>query len=287
MLSLSLTSLGNTIALIGSTNYILQAVGGIEDAGRRVSSYELPGQDGGSVSSVFYGVRTVDLSGVVLGSDATTHQANRKALAAVCAVQRDLTGRPLPVTVAFTTLDGQSFSFTGHVKAFSNPLDRTNVSEFHIVLACPDPVIYGSSAITTGQFARPSGGGVVYPVTYPAIYAGSTGGSGSVSNTGNANVYPLITIRGVTTNPYIYFATLGVWFQLNYVTSNITDTIVIDMKNRTVVLNGTTNLLSAKVAGSSWFSLAPGANNFTFSTGTSSDTGTVEVSAAGAGYVGV
>jgi len=277
----------DTIELIDSASFVLEAVEGLDMPDYRVGAYENPGEDGGTVASAFYGSRTLTLSGTVAGTDSETYQANRQALAYACRVRKDGSGFPTPMTITFTTLDGDSYFLFGYVKSPRIETKYLTFGKFLITIIVPDPMIYLNSQLTSGQVTRPTGGGATWPITWPAIWGTGTGGSATIFNSGNADTWPILTLRGTHTNPYLYSAERGKNLKLNYTTTNVTDVIVIDMANKTIMLNGVTNLLSAKDVDSDWFSLRANSNNtILFSSSSSSDTGTLEVTAYPA-FVGV
>lgn len=114
-----------------------------------------------------------------------------------------------------------------------------------------------------------------------------SGGNATVYNYGNADTWPIITLTGVGSNPYVYSPSRGKNMKLNYSTTLPSDEIVIDMKNKTIILNGTTNLLSYKDVDSDWFSIEAGVDtNIQFNTSSSSDTMTMEVT-GNVAYVGI
>lgn len=278
----------DTLALRGTLApyFVLQSMDGLEAPAFRVSQYDNPGESGVTVGSEFYSGRSITLIGEIAAPDVTTYASLRAALATACRIRKDSNSFPQAVTLQFTTMDGVSYYVNGYVTSFKNPFGLPTYSAFMIVFLVTDPMIYLAASSTSGLVSRPVGGGVIFPVTFPAIFSGGTGGTTSLSNAGNADTYPIIYLRGPLTNPSISNLTSGVVFQLNYTTTNVTDVITIDMKKKTVMLNGTTSLLAYKASGSDWFSLASGNNNIAFSTGASGDTGTMEVTFNSA-YLGV
>lgn len=142
-----------------------------------------------------------------------------------------------------------------------------------VQFVCYDPMIYSGSAESVTNIGVPTGGGAEFPLIFPITFA-SSGSSGTATayNNGNIPSAPIMTITGVLTNPLIRNVTTGESFQLTH-TSGVGDTIVIDMKNRTVVKNGSTNLLGSVQASSDWWDLNPGANIVALTTGSTSDTG--------------
>ena len=83
----------------------------------------------------------------------------------------------------------------------------------------------------------------------------------------SANTYPIITITGPITNAIVGNSTQGNYITIQGSYAN-TDTLVVDLGQRLVTLNGSTarNLVAG---GSNWFYAQPGANQFYLSgTGT-------------------
>jgi phage-related protein len=135
----------------------------------------------------------------------------------------------------------------------------------------PDPKFYDNTQQTSSMVVSNALGRVynrVYPLTYAA---GSNATTTNVNNLGWATTYPIITLNGPITN-----ATLGSITQGNYITIQgtyaNTDSIVIDLAQRLVILNGVSarNLVAG---GSNWFSAQPGNNQF-YLTGTGTLAGT-------------
>ena len=123
---------------------------------------------------------------------------------------------------------------------------------------CPDPRFYdntqqSASLIGTNYLGR------LYNRIYPLTYGGGAAGT-TITNKGWANTYPIITITGPITN-----AIVGNSTQSNYITIQgtyaNTDTIIVDLGQRLVTLNGASarNLVAG---GSNWFYAQPGANQF-------------------------
>ncbi|MDQ0672934.1 hypothetical protein QFZ36_000495 [Pseudarthrobacter siccitolerans] len=278
----------DTLAILNATNYVLTDVDGLDAPPYRVTASENAGEDGGSVGAAFYGSRLVTLSGIVSATNAADYHQARRNLAYMCRIRKDSYGYPTMTPFSFTTLDGVAYTFSGQIKGFKVETKRPTYGKFFISIVCPDPAIYGA-AFTSGAVTRPSGGTVSFPLTFDTTFefGTGTGGSASIYNYGNADVWPIITLRGVGTSPYIYSASRGKNMKLNYTTTLSSDVIVIDMKNKTIVLNGTTNLLSYKDVDSDWFSVEAGVvTSVQFNTSASSDGMTMEVT-GNVAYVGI
>lgn len=134
---------------------------------------------------------------------------------------------------------------------------RSQVSMF-----CPDPRYYTATA-TTAVMTASTVLGRTYNRVYNLLYGGGSLTSAvTISNTGWATTYPTITITGPVTNPTIGNLTTQQYITVNLSMSN-TDTLVIDLYNKLVTLNGSTarNLLAGN---SQWFGAAPGNSSFYF-----------------------
>lgn len=264
----------------------LQQADGLEAPAYRMSQYDNPGESGGTVSSTLYGTRVVTLAGEINAPDVATYETLRQNLAYAARIQLDSNSFPVPTQVSFTTLDGNSYFVNGYVQTFKHPLGYPTSSKFQVTLVVPDPMVYGSQLQSSGQVTVPVGGGATFPWIFPVTFGSTTGGVATITNGGNAYSWPILYIRGAVTNPRVYSLQAGRAVQLSYTTTQATDVIAIDMKNKTIVLNGSTNLLSAKSTDSQWFSLAPGTNTIQFTSSSTSDTGTLEVTAFNA-FLGV
>jgi len=141
---------------------------------------------------------------------------------------------------------------------------------------CYDPTIYSATTNSNSGIAVPGGGGAVFPLVFPITFTTQNTGTVFVTNSGNVDASPLITLTGLLTNPIIANVTTGEYFQLT-TTTTVSDTIVIDMKNRTAVKNGTTSMLTSLVTGSEWWALGAGSSTIRINTGSTSDTGTMTI----------
>ncbi|SDP33031.1 Phage tail protein [Arthrobacter sp. ok909] len=281
----------DTLSLYTDSHFTLTSHAGLDAPPLRVSAYENAGEDGGTIGAAFYGSRLVTLTGTVRAQDgagtADYNQARRN-LAYMCRIRKDSSGFPTMTPFSFTTLDGVAYSFSGQIKTFQIDSVYPTWGKFIITIVCPDPNIYGA-AFTSGAVTRPSGGTVSFPLIFdPTFEFGTgTGGNASAYNYGNADAPLLITLRGVGSNPYIYSPLRGKNMKLNYTTTLSSDVIVIDMKNKTIVLNGSTSLLSYKDVDSDWFSAQAGVvSPIQFNTSSSSDGMTMEVT-GNVAYVGI
>lgn len=152
-------------------------------------------------------------------------------------------------------------------------LRRTGSSAIQCMMHAEDPRIYTStlrsvtmapgSTITVGRAYNKS-----YNYGYGTIIL--VPDSNTITNAGNREAPATITIAGPVTTPQIVNDTVGKTLQFN-ITLGVADTLVIDLLNHTVVLNGSTNRRGTLLA-PNWFLLQPGDNIMRYRTaiGTSS-----------------
>ena len=260
-------------------------VQGLDAPDYRIVNYPIPGQDNARVSAAYYDARTITLQGVINGATPTAHLANRSLLSQACAINRDAFGYPSLTKLSFQTLDGSSYFI--YVQPHKPVFDMTYPfwSKYQLTLLAPDPRLYGVNQATSGSVGTLVGGGFILPVILPIVSSAASGGSGTITNSGTTDTHPIITFTGPLTSPYLHNLTTGYAFQLDYTIPG-GSSVVVDMYNKTVVLNGSTNLISVVDNISTWFTIIPGTNSFTLTTSSSSDTGNVSISAYSA-YEGI
>lgn len=140
---------------------------------------------------------------------------------------------------------------------------------------CYDPVIYEATSNTTSGVTVPTGGGFEFPVVFPIDFGESTGtGLFSLINAGNLTTYPVFTLEGPLTNPVITNRTTGEFFGLTYSLLE-GQTVVIDMKARTVKRANGLNLAQFVQDGSTWFGLSVGVSQLRILTSSTANTGTL------------
>lgn len=260
-------------------------VQGLDATDYRIVNYPIPGQDYARVSSAFYDARTITWQGYIIGQDVVDYQQKRIALAQACGISRDQYGYPALTKLGFTTLDGNSYFLMVQPKKPVFAHTYLTWTKYQLTLLAPDARIYSSTQLTSGAITPLVSKGILVPTIVPVLGSGTTGGSATIFNPGTVDSHPLITFTGPLTNPYIQNATTGYSWQLDYTLLG-GDTIVVDMYNKTVVFNGSANFISRMDANSTWWTVVPGINGFTLSTGSTADTGSAIVNCNPA-FVGV
>jgi hypothetical protein len=143
-------------------------------------------------------------------------------------------------------------------------------------LHATDPRIYGPSAVSSVALPAFSGG-LTFPVTFNVTFgAASPYGSMQVTNSGNINCLPVITITGPVTTPTVTNATTGESLtfynplQGAGYTLNAGDTLTIDTDSHEVMFTASGSAVASSrrgwlVSGSQWFDLPPGLSFIDFS----------------------
>jgi hypothetical protein len=254
-------------------HFIITEVGGLGPADIRTSSFLFSGRSGGLVTDQFYGFRNITITGEIGANDMTLlqHKEDRQALLNALPI-----GATIPVYI--TDFYGDTYRIDASVTSAKVEYKRRGYrSDFLIQLTAGDPLFYSTeggdeqSAIVNRTLDN---GGYVTPYILPVVW--DQGGAPTiVSNTGNAVVYPTITIHDETHDPILTNQATGEQFAMS-INTNDGDELVIDMLNRTVKLNGS-DVIGNKVDGSVWFGLLVGDNAIRFDTDTPEDSGYAEV----------
>jgi hypothetical protein len=125
-----------------------------------------------------------------------------------------------------------------------------------VELTASDPLVY-SNTLHTATVGLPSPtAGATFPATFNLTFGASTGGSVALQNAGNHDTPFVVTFTGPMTNPSV---TVGANFFGINLALGMSDTLVVDMNARTVVLNGTASRSNQVQTGSKWLALPAGA----------------------------
>lgn len=259
--------------------YLDEPIDGLGLPPVRTSSGNYSGRDGGYVGSQFYGMRLITLTGRFFSTSPVTLEASRQALAAAVASSS--------ITLTLTTNAGASYLITCNVDSLDMPINRSvSTAPFKLSLIAPDPIIYDNSAAAMSvAITRSVGGGITWPISWTPVTWAPGSQPIAINNTGGVIIYPVITLNNAMTNPTITNVTTGQSFSLNGFTTAAGDVVVIDMKNRTVLLNGG-SVLPYVTTSSIWWSLIPGSNSVSLNSTNGADTVTGTVSWR-AGYRGI
>lgn len=202
-----------------------------------------------------YGKRQVSIKGDLLGSNV---YALRRQL--MTALRQTGTIK----LVKFITYDDLELQFEAEVTKMVNPYTHM-IHTFLIEMIAPDWRFYSQ---TEKNFDIPisivNGGGAI-PMSIPFALTESVVTDVTktkiVTNEGSEVTDPIFTIHGAGTDILVRNNTSDKEFTID-LALNDTDELVIDVKNRTVVLNGITNAYQY-ITGDFW-SLVPGENEIRF-----------------------
>lgn len=219
-----------------------------------------PGDHGAVDSTRFYGPRTIELTGYV---GASTHPEfigrvdnllGRLALGSVHVLRFRRLGDTNDLRCMVRVDSGVDMSAGEH----PSPFARWGVSLF-----CADPRLY-SDTLTVASYDPTDAGsdGLVFPLGFPLVFGAEDGvGVLTVENAGTVSTPPVLTVTGPVTNPTIDNETLGLSIRTQNCGLASGDTLVVDVAERVVRLNGTTSRPDlVDTARTHWWELAPGPN---------------------------
>lgn len=234
---------------------ILREFDGFEYADVRESIDDVAGPYGSVYVNSKFGRRRVAIQGDLVSSDV---YAKRRLLS------KALRQTGVMKLVKFTTYDDLHLQFECEVVKVVNPYTH-KIHTFLIEMIAPDWRFYSQILSSHDVGQTTIGGGASIPATIPWAIASSisseTDVSNIITNNGNETTDPIFTITGPGTSFLVRNETTEKEFTLS-TTLEEGDEIVIDVKRRTIVLNGITNLYSS-LSGELW-SLIPGQNELRF-----------------------
>lgn len=122
-----------------------------------------------------------------------------------------------------------------------------------------------------------TGGGLSFPEAFPWSFTGSAGGQVTVSNDGTATAYPILRIYGGASAPVITHVDSGKRLVFTGAVG-AGDYLEVDLFERTVKLNGTTNRLNLlDIVNTEWFGLNLGSNILRMTSGSFDATARLDV----------
>lgn len=276
--------IGDTITFGGNSKFqITPPLSGLTSPDIRTGDGLYAGVDGGYVSSQLYGFRNIVISGFYIGKTCQEADELRQQL------MSELHIRYL-YPIFITSFSGKHYFVEGYITDRRSDITNPTSGEFQITIHCPDPIIYdGGDGIASDSawfeqtFYKEQPGGFNIEYQVPVQWVGGQMAT-NIENLGTVAAYPIITLSGKFTNPKITNLTTNEFIKLERDTT-VSDTIVIDMKERIITLNGV-SIASSRTIDSSWWTLLQGNNKIVLETDNSSDNnfGTIKYKV---GYLGV
>lgn len=250
----------------------VKKVAGLDMPDFRINERTREGMDGGSLDIDFAEMRTIVIDGTVYG-DSSSLQGYLETLKANYAPSN--TSYPL---YFYAPGLGQRMIYCKSlgVKYDWDTAVRLGMSPIQIQLKAEDPTIYIGEQIMLSCGLTSGGSGSGFPYGFPRDFGSSISGSNTVNayNLGNKPVGALIRFKEVI-SPVVVNDTTGDYLQLDATIAS-GEYYELDLKNRTVRLDGITNRRNLLANSSRWFLLQPGDNMLRF-TGTPNGTADMDV----------
>ncbi len=235
------------------SGYIFNNLTGFGFPSLKVDIKERGSTHGADLGVSLYGRRVMGIELEIIGKNTTDYETKRRALESACDITRGLQ------RVYITTRSGIEVICDAIVTGdFDLPYTKGQMifSSVRLELTAPYP-FFNSKDQKSSLISLWSGGGWGLPFELPLDM--SCGGDvvANVVNDGNTKSYPIITLYGQLEDATLTNETNGDTFSLDYEIADASQ-VVIDTFNRTIILNGTTNL--RQYFSGDWLSLDAGSN---------------------------
>lgn len=225
-----------------SSYYTLRSADGFGSGGIEVVKWDRPGFNGIKTPRAFWRERIMRLVVSVRADTSAAYETKRRELEEAFDTPRN--GLTL---LKFTTVSGLALQSYCHLNAeMQSPLvaGEVTIGNFRIELVAEDPVFYSQTLTETD-------------ITFAV-------GSGTVTNGGNASVFPTVRVHGNVQNPVITNTTLGRTVSLTGYTISAGKYVDIDMLNETIV-DESGNPVYSYINSDDFFWLKKGSNTITIS----------------------
>jgi hypothetical protein len=235
-------------------------VQGLDSAPVRITERDREGMDGGFVDAEFEKMRSIVIEGTIY-SPWDAIELFMDDLKANFAPIED----SLPFYLqAPNTGERVLFCKSYGIKYDIDALRRIGQSPFQVTLIAEDPTIYTSEVVSGSAPLSSPVGGRGYDRSYDYGYGDPViGGNVTIVNVGNRPAPATITFYGPLINPGVVHDESGRRLEFE-IELGADQYLVIDLRDRTVRLNGTANRRASMLGTSQWFMLQPGSNSFRF-----------------------
>lgn len=246
--------------LSGAPVYDVHQITGLDLSMVRTSMKVSEGEDGGTVEAEFLDPRTITIEGTLYCTSSDSIEAYLDALKAN--YQPSITDKPFYMKAPGTDQRMLRCKSLG-VRYDINQARRYNSTTFQIILQAQDPVVYSSTVKSfAGGLSSDVWNGHGFNHGFDLSFGGSTilGNQITVVNEGTKSVGAIITLYGPVSGPRLISETANKTLSmpgLNVPTT--TDTAVIDLRKRTVHLNGVSRRFTVD-SNEGWFLIMPGTN---------------------------
>lgn len=230
-------------------------VKGLDSPEFRTASRDHEGVDGGFIDAEFEKARTVSIQGTIYDDTSTIEsyldslKENYSPRTSVIPFYFKAPG--VDERVIFVKPLGIKYEWSSERRYGSIP--------FRVEMYAEDPRIYDATEqVVTIQQGAIAYTGIDFSLDFSFSFGGSSASTDgqNVTNSGNRSTPAIIVITGPVTNPSIINETVGLTLQFD-ITLAASETLTIDLANRTVKLNGNINRRGSLRA-PNWFLLEPG-----------------------------
>jgi hypothetical protein len=232
-------------------------VSGLDNAEYRITEREREGMDGGFIDSAYEKMRLVVLEGIIYNATETFLDTLKANFAPSSVVQPFYFRAPVVgERIVYAKSYGINFAIDNR--------RSLGIIAFQIQLKAEDPTIYGGLLAGFTVIGGASTG-YGFNLAFPLGFGGttSTNGTIAINNIGNKDSDATFTFAGAVTNPAVSNDTTG--DKLTFVlTLGAADTLTVNLRNRTAILNGTANRRGVMTNTSRWFMIKPGLNSLRF-----------------------
>ena len=248
--------------------HIQSPITGLETPPIRLGAGDWAGRDGGYVSSQFFSSRVIVISGLYKGDTCDEAAEIRASMTRAFEIRKSL---PLFIT----SFNGDRYYTDVYLQDVKMDIISDRSGIYQVTLVAPDALLYDAgdgvdptSGWIEQRIYKLIGGGYITEYEIPVQWTPGTQPA-AIVNEGDALVYPQIVMKGKLTNPRVYNLTENKFIQINISTS-ANDEIIIDMKQRVILLNGS-SILSLRSLDSSWWGLSPGTSIISYESGNDTD----------------
>lgn len=218
------------------------------------------GANGGWTTKQLYEPRFISFSGRIFGRTVAEVEDRRREFSNILAKIVRNKG-----TLRIITPAGNVYSTEVVLIGVEMPINKVlNLVEWKINLKADDPLLYDNSdGELLATIRKTRQGGFIIPFELP-LYISPDEQPATVNNAGNETILPNIIISTKATNPKIINRTTNQSMEITAVVKD-GDKLEIDMKNKTILLDGM-NIYDLQTAGSNFWGLIAGDNRIELQT---------------------
>lgn len=218
------------------------------------------GANGGWTTKQLYEPRFISFSGRIFGRTVAEVEDRRREFSTILAKIVRNKG-----TLRIITPAGNVYSTEVVLIGVEMPINKVlNLVEWKINLKADDPLLYDNSdGELLATIRKTRQGGFIIPFELP-LYISPDEQPATVNNSGNEMILPNIIISTKATNPKIINRTTNQSMEITAVVKD-GDKLEIDMKNKTILLDGM-NIYDLQTAGSNFWGLIAGDNRIELQT---------------------